>query len=31
MKFNAKQIAMLGMLCAIAFVAVALIRVPVVN
>ena len=31
MKFNTKQIAMIGMLCAIAFVAVALIRIPVVS
>ena len=31
MKFNTKQIAMIGMLCALAFIVVALIRIPVVS
>ncbi len=31
MKFNTKQLAMIGMLCALAFIVVALIRIPVVS
>lgn len=31
MKFNTKQLAMIGMLCALAYIVVALIRIPVVS
>ena len=31
MKFNTKQLAMIGMLCALAFIVVSLIRIPVVS